>query len=99
MDKEIEGILNRKDERMCMDEKLCNERMKKTEEHQARQDLRLDNHSTRLDQLEQYRAGFEIQIGHLCEKIDGLIKTIQWGGGLLVSVLVGFFIWYIQNIK
>ena len=68
MDKEIEGILNRKDEHMCMDEKLCNERMKKTEEHQARQDLRLDNHSTRLDQLEQYRAGFEIQIGHLCEK-------------------------------
>lgn len=82
-----------------MDEKLCNERMKKTEEHQARQDLRLDNHSTRLDQLEQYRAGFEIQIGHLCEKIDGLIKTIQWGGGLLVSVLVGFFVWYIQNLR
>ena len=85
---------------MCnMDERICAERMRKTEEHQARQDLRLDNHSNRLDQLEQYRAGFEIQIGHLCEKIDGLIKTIQRGGGLLVSVLVGFFIWYIQSIK
>lgn len=84
---------------MCMDEKLCNERMKVTEKHLSAVESRLSNHSDRIDSLEQGTARFEVQIESLCSQIKDLVTTIKWGSGLLVSVLVGFFIWYIQNIK
>lgn len=34
---------------MCMDEKLCNERMKVTEKHLVVIDNRLNNHSDRIE--------------------------------------------------
>lgn len=82
-----------------MDEKLCNERMKVTEKHLGVVDNRLNNHSDRIDSLEQGTARFEVQIESLCNQIKDLVTTIKWGTGLLISVSVGFFIWYIQNIK
>ncbi len=85
---------------MCnMDERICQERMKVTEKHLAVIDNRLNNHSDRIDILEQGTAKFEVQIENLCTQIKDLITTIKWGTGLLISVSVGFFVWYIQNIR
>lgn len=84
---------------MCMDEKLCNERMKVAEKHLGVVDSRLNNHSDRIDSLEQGTARFEVQIESLCSQIKDLVTTIKWGTGLLISVSVGFFVWYVQNIK
>lgn len=82
-----------------MDEKLCSERMKVTEKHLGVVDVRLNSHSDRLDSLEQGTARFEVQIESLCSQIKDLVTTIKWGSGLLMGTLVGFFVWYVQNIK
>lgn len=82
-----------------MDERICQERMKVTEKHLGVVDVRLNSHSERLDSLEQGTARFEVQIESLCSQIKDLVTTIKWGTGLLISVSVGFFVWYVQNIK
>ncbi len=82
-----------------MDEKLCNERHKRIEEKLNVHDTRLNNHGVRIDDLEQHKAGVVVQIENLCEQLKDLVKAIKWGGGLLIGTLVGFFVWYIQNIK
>lgn len=85
---------------MCnMDEKLCAEKHKTIEEKLNAHDTRLNNYGNRIDDLEQHKAGVVVQIENLCKKIDGLIKSIQWGSGVIITTLIGFFIWYIQNIR
>lgn len=62
-------------------------------------DTRLNNHSERIDKLEQFRSQSETEIKNLCEQIKSLVATMKWFMGLLVTLLLGFLIWYIQNIK
>jgi chromosome segregation ATPase len=59
---------------------------------------RLNNHGDRIDKLEQYRSRSEVQINNLCDQIKSLVSTIKWSMGLLITVLVGFIIWYIQHL-
>ncbi|WP_338691232.1 hemolysin XhlA family protein [Paraclostridium sordellii] len=40
---------------------------------------RLNNHSERLDKLEQSDAKRDIQIDNLCKSIEGLVNTLKWG--------------------
>ena len=85
---------------MCnVDERICQERMKRHDNHLEVVDVRLNNYGRRIDTLEQGTAKFEVKIENLCDQIKDLVTTIKWGTGLLISVSVGFFIWYIQNIK
>lgn len=59
---------------------------------------RLNNHGDRIDKLEQYQSRSEVQINNLCDQIKSLVSTIKWSMGLLITVLVGFIIWYIQHL-
>lgn len=59
---------------------------------------RLNNHGDRIDKLEQYQSKSEVQISNLCEQIKNLVSTIKWSMGLLITALVGFFIWYVQAL-
>jgi len=59
---------------------------------------RLNNHGDRIDKLEQYQSKSEVQINNLCEQIKSLVSTIKWSMGLLITTLIGFFIWYIQSL-
>jgi len=73
------------------------------EEYVAKQleahEKRLNNHGDRIDKLEQYQSRSEVQINNLCEQIKSLVSTIKWSMGLLITSLIGFFIWYIQSLK
>lgn len=60
---------------------------------------RLDNHENRIKDL-------EISDAKMGEKLDNLIKQLEnlaaWIKALVIlggTSLVGFFFWYIQNIK
>lgn len=74
-----------------MNEELVN---KQLETHEKR----LNNHGDRLDKLEQYKSSSEVEIRNLCEQIKSLVSTIKWSMGMLITSLVGFFIWYIQTL-
>lgn len=60
---------------------------------------RINNHSERIDDLEKSDARITTKMEHLIEKIDSLISTIKWAGGIAATTLVGFFIWYIQQMR
>ncbi|CEO27203.1 hemolysin XhlA family protein [Paraclostridium sordellii] len=58
---------------------------------------RINNHSERLDKLEQSDVKRDIQIDNLCKSIEGLINTLKWGLGFIFSGFVGLFFYAIQN--
>lgn len=81
-----------------MNEEICIEKHKNINQRLDVHDKRLNNHSQRIDELEQHRSRTEAKIENLCEQIKSLVTTIKWAMGLTVGTLLSFFIWYIQNI-
>lgn len=81
-----------------MDNGVCLEKHKRVDERLDIHDTRLNNHSERLDKIEQNQSRTDIKIENLCEQIKSLVTTIRWAMGLTVTTLLGFFIWYIQNL-
>lgn len=78
-------------------QELCFEKHKRIDERLVSQERRLDDHDERIDQLEQHKSKVEATILFLCEKIDGLVKTLKWFVGLIVGALVTFFIYAAQK--
>ncbi len=81
-----------------MDKEICIEKHKRIDECLETHNRRLNNHSERLDKVEQYQNRVEVQIENLCKKMDSLISSMRWGMGVLVTTLIGFLIWYIQKL-
>ncbi len=81
-----------------MNEETCIEKHRNIEQRLDTQDRRLNNHSERIDELEQHRSRTETKIENLCEQIKSLVTTIKWAMGLTVGTLLSFFIWYIQSL-
>jgi hypothetical protein len=80
-------------------ENVCIEKHKRIDERMDVQDKRLDNHSNRLDKLEQFESSTRIEIRNLIEQIKNLVNTLRWFTGITITTLIGFFIWYIQNLR
>jgi len=80
-----------------MDPSVCSERHTNLNETLSRHERRMNNHSERLDVLEQDRSRTEQKIENLCDQIKSLVSTMKWFMGVLITTLLGFFIWYIQN--
>lgn len=80
-------------------EKACDERHKAVDEKINRHEKWLGEHELKIDTLTKSDATNTTKIDNLCGQISGLTKAI-WG---LVTgiffVLVGFVVWYIQNLK
>ncbi len=76
---------------------LCAERHQRVDEKFSVYERRLNNHGERIDQLEQHKSKTEATILHLCEKIDGLVKTMRWFIGLLVGAFITFFFYAAQK--
>ncbi len=78
-------------------ENICGERRKRIDEMLGVHDKRLNNHSDRIDKLEQYQSRTEAKIENLCEQIKSLVTTMRWFIGLLIGAFVSFFFYVIQN--
>ena len=81
-----------------MPEQLCAEKHRQVDKRLDTDENRLNNHSERIDKLEQFRSGTEVEMKNLVEQIGQLVATIKWQTTSTIIILVGFFIWYIQNI-
>ena len=69
-----------------MNEELVDERLETCK-------IRLNDHSKRIDCLEQRSAAIDVKIGSLCDQIKSLVSTLKWGFGILVaitSLVLGF---------
>ena len=60
-------------------------------------ETRINNHSERIDKLENRQAETNVKIDNLCVNIASLTSAIKWLVGLGASTLLGFFIWAIQS--
>jgi hypothetical protein len=58
---------------------------------------RINNHSDRIDKLEQHQCEFKVQIQNLVKSIEGLTTSIKWALGLFAGSFVGFFFYAVQN--
>jgi ElaB/YqjD/DUF883 family membrane-anchored ribosome-binding protein len=72
----------------CYDAKLCEEKHDQIKEKLDLHDKRLNNHSDRLDRLEQNETENRTEIKNLIKKMDDFISTIKWGLGIFVTVSI-----------
>lgn len=70
------------------DEKLCTEKHENIKTILNDHENRLNNHSQRLDRLEQDNRENKADIKNLIKKMDDFISTIKWGLGIFVTVSI-----------
>ncbi|MDY2986304.1 MAG: hemolysin XhlA family protein [Peptoniphilus sp.] len=80
-----------------MDEKQCEIYRQHLLEKVNRNEIRINDHSKRIDAIEQHNSRTDGKIENLIDKMDSLITTLRWGMGLAVGSFVGFFFYAVQH--
>ncbi|MBU5307540.1 hemolysin XhlA family protein [Clostridioides mangenotii] len=57
----------------------------------------LKAHSVKLEKIEQQQTKFSIQIENLCSDLKDLTGALKWLVGVLITTLIGFFIYMVQS--
>lgn len=78
-------------------ETLCKERHKRIDEKIQTAERRLNNHSERIDRIEQTSGRLEERMENLIKQISALNSTMKWFMGLLVGAFVSFFFYAVQR--
>jgi chromosome segregation ATPase len=79
-----------KNGRVDMNDELIKDKL---ETHEKR----LNDHSDRLDRLEQKEASVDAKIENLCQQLQSLTTTLRWFIGLLMGSFVAFFFYAVQH--
>ena len=79
-------------------DQICEERHKRIDEKFVTQEKRINNHSGRIDKLEQDRAEDRTEIKNLCKQLKGLTDAIKFVGGPIIAGIIGFFFYAFQNL-
>lgn len=82
---------------MTMDDKQCETYRKIVDDKISVHDKRLDNHSERLDKLENYKYMIDERINHLIEKIDDLMGSMKWLTRGIGTAIIGILVYVIQQ--
>ena len=61
-------------------------------------EVRINRHSDRLDDIDNRLVRSETIVDKLCKEISDLVSMLKWILTFSIVTLVGFFMWYIQNI-
>ena len=80
-----------------IDERICDERHRRSEEKIAAHERRLNNHSERLDIIERTNSRLEERLDNLIKQLAALNSTMRWFMGLLLGGIVSFFFYAIQQ--
>lgn len=80
-----------------MNDELCLEKHERLKERLDIHERRINNHSERLDKLEQDNVELKTEIKNLCKQIGALTAILKWFIGLLVGSFVAFFFYAVQN--
>lgn len=80
-----------------MDDKQCEIYRERMNERLIIQDKRLDNHSDRLDALENYKYMIDERINNLIAKMDDLMGTMKWLTRGVGTAIIGLIVYIIQQ--
>lgn len=78
---------------------LCDLKHTQIDQHLEGLDKITEEHNVRIRALEKSQVKTDTVVTNLCKKMDTFMSIMLGCTGTLLAVLVGFFIWYIQNIK
>lgn len=82
---------------MDYNEVLCKEKHKRIDEKLDVAERRLNNHSERIDKIEQVNSRMEERLNGLIEQLGALNTILKWFVGLMVGGMVGVFFYAVQN--
>ncbi len=80
-----------------MDDKQCELYRERVNERLIIQDKRLDNHSERLDALENYKYMIDERINNLIAKMDDLMGTMKWLTRGVGTAIIGLIVYIVQQ--
>lgn len=80
-----------------MENQICEERHKRIDEKIAVHEIRINNHSERLDIIERVNSRLEERLDNLIKQLAVLNSTMKWFMGLLLGGIVSFFFYAIQQ--
>ncbi|MDO4720977.1 MAG: hemolysin XhlA family protein [Peptostreptococcaceae bacterium] len=77
---------------------LCEERHHHVQDRLSRNESRLNNHSKRIDAVEQNFTRMDERIGGLITEMSKLNSILRWLFGLAATALVGFLFRAIEKV-
>jgi predicted nuclease with TOPRIM domain len=80
-----------------MEDSLCKERHKRIDEKLELAERRLNDHSQRLDRIEQVNSKLEERLDGLINQLSSLNTTMRWFIGLIVGAFASFFFYAAQQ--
>ncbi len=78
-------------------EKLCDLKHAEIDKKFETTERRLNNHSERIDKLEQNSARLEERLDNLITQLSSLNTLMRWFMGLLIGSFVAFFFYAVQS--
>ncbi len=78
-------------------EKLCDLKHAEIDKKFETTERRLNNHSERIDKLEQNSARLEERLDNLITQLSSLNTLMRWFMGILIGSFVAFFFYAVQN--
>jgi len=79
------------------DRDVCNAKHEEIDRTLTRHERRMNNHGERIDSMERSQSRSDAIIENLCEQIKNLVLTIKWFTRVVITSMLGFVIWYLQN--
>ena len=76
---------------------LCKEKHERINEKLDTHNSWLKDHERKIDTLTKSDAENGVSIKNLCEQLKDLVTTIKWLIGMLLTSMIGFFIWAVQK--
>ena len=73
---------------MNTEDKIFEEYRQRVKDKVDAHEVRINNHSVRLDKLEQNSVALDEKVKALIDKMDGLITTIRWASGFFIGGIV-----------
>lgn len=79
-----------------MDQEICEERHRNINETLSRHERRMNNHSERLDKIEQVNTRLDERLSGLIKQLEGLNKILKWFIGIMIGAFISFFFYAVQ---
>ncbi len=82
----------------AVSKELCDKEHERVNERLDHHEGWLREHEGKIDTLTKSDATNTTQIANVCRQISSLTKAIWALVLMILGVLIGFFVWYVQNI-
>lgn len=81
-----------------METEICEERHKNISETLTRHEKRMNNHSERLDKIEQINSRLDERLTGLIKQLEKLNRWLAWVVTLVAGAAVSFILYVLQNV-